>query len=128
MTGPAGLSPLEAKLAERYVAAAAKHGACTETGNYKVGNAAYDRMAKVQQELKSVPDRGLAVVMDLIKHSNDWVKLEAGAHLLALREELACAVLERLAAGPSKHVAFEAQMILQEWRAGHLENIRRLGE
>jgi hypothetical protein len=125
---PTGLSPPETKIAKRYIAAASQHGACSETGDYKVGNAAYDRMTKAQQDLKKLPDRGVAVLMKLIEHPNDWVKSAAGAHLLALREELACAVLERLAAGSSRHVAYDAKLVLREWRAGHLTNIRQLGE
>jgi hypothetical protein len=128
MSDPGGLSPLEVKIAERYIAAASQHGACSETGDYKVGNAEYHRMTKARQDLKKLPDRGVAVLMKLIEHPNDWVKSAAGAHLLALREELACAVLERLAAGPSRHVASDAELVLREWRAGHLANIRQLGE
>jgi hypothetical protein len=128
MSDPVGLSPLEAKIAERYIAAAIQHGTCSETGNYKVGNAAYDRMVKARHDLKKLPDRGLAVLMKLIQYPNDWVKTAAGTHLLALNEQLGCAVIERLLDSPSRHVASDAELILREWRAGHMRTIRELGE
>lgn len=127
MSDLACLSPLEAKIAERYIAAAGQHGACSETGNYKVGNAAYDRLMKLRHDLKKLPDRGVAVLSRLIQHPNDWVKSAAGTNLLPLREELAFAILERLAAGPSRHVASNAKLILREWREGHMNTIRELG-
>ena len=100
----------------------------SETGNYKVGNAAYDRMMKARHDLKKMPDRGLAVLMRLIQHPNDWVETVAGTHLLSLNEQLGCAVLERLLDSPSRHVAIDAKWILRERRAGHLSTIRELGD
>jgi hypothetical protein len=128
MSDPASLSPLEAKIAERYIAAAIQYGTCSETGNYKIGNAAYDRMMKARHDLKKSPDRGLAVLMKLIQHPNDWVKTAAGTHLLPLNEQLGSAVLERLLNSPSRHVASDAELILKEWRAGHMRTIRELGD
>ena len=128
MSDPVGLSPLETKIAERYIAAAIHHGTCSETGNYKVGNAAYDRMMKARHDLKKLPDRGLAVLMRLIQHPNDWVKTAAGTHLLPLNEQLGCAVIERLLNSTSRHVASDAKLILREWRAGHMSTIRELGD
>jgi len=128
MSDPVDLTPLETKIAERYAAAAIEHGACSETGNYKVGNAAYDRMTKARHDLKKLPDRGLAVLMTLIQHPSDRVKSAAGTHLLSLNEQLGCAVLERLLDNPSRHIAIDAKWILREWRAGHLSTIRELGE
>ena len=128
MSDPVGLSPLETKIAERYIAAASQHGACSETGNYRVGNAAYDRMMKARHDLKKLPDRGIAVLMKLMQHPNDWVKSAAGTHLLPLNEQLGCAILERLLDGPSRHVASNAELILREWRAGHMRTIRELGD
>src|SRR6266852_3714876 len=122
------LSHLEAKICERYIDAASQHGDCTERGDYKVGNAAYERLTRARGELKQLPDRGEGVLMKLVAHPNEWVRAAASEHLLPLREQLGIALLEQLAASPSRQVAFDAKMVLREWRAGRLKNIRQLRE
>jgi hypothetical protein len=106
---------------ERYIADASEHGRCTETGDYKTGNAAIERLMKDLAELRAHADRGEAVLLKLISHPNHWVKSAAAWHLLPLRAELACAVLENLATGPPSELEFNAKMLLQEWRAGRLK-------
>jgi len=85
-------------------------------------------MMKARHDLKKLPDRGLAVLMRLIQHPNDWVKTAAGTHLLPLNEQLGCAVIERLLNSTSRHVTSDAKLILREWRAGHMSTIRELGD
>jgi Domain of unknown function (DUF2019) len=103
-----------------YIAAAAEHGRCTESGDYKKGNAAFDRMIAALAELRERADRGESVLIELLDHPNGWVRLDAAIHLLPLRAELASKILESLASGPRSEVEFEARMILREWRAGTL--------
>ena len=43
---------------DRYLAAAAEHGRCTESGDYKRGNVAFDRMIAALAELRKRADRG----------------------------------------------------------------------
>jgi hypothetical protein len=104
----------------RYIAAAAEHGRCTESGDYKKGNAAYDRIIAALAELRERADRGESVLRELLDHPNGWVRLDAAIHLLPLRADLASAVLEKLASGPRSELEFEAKMGLREWRAGRL--------
>ena len=105
---------------DRYIAAAAEHGRCTESGDYKRGNAAFDRMVAALAELRERADRGGSVLIELLNHPNGWVRLEAATHLLPLRTELASTILENLASGPQSQLEFIAKMVLQEWRAGRL--------
>ena len=105
---------------DRYVAEAAEHGRCTESGDYKRGNAAYDRMKGALAQLRTRADQGESVLMELLNHPNGWVRLDAATHLLPLRAELASQVLEELSSGPQSQVEFNAVMVLREWRAGRL--------
>jgi Domain of unknown function (DUF2019) len=104
----------------RYVAAAAEHGRCTESGDFKKGNAAYDRMIAALAELREHADRGESVLIELLDHANGWVRLDAAVHLLPLRAELASKILEGIAAGARSEVQIDAKMVLREWRAGRL--------
>ena len=104
----------------RYIAEATEHGRCTESGDCKKGNAAFDRMVAALAELRERTDRGEAVLIELLNHPNGWVRLGAATHLLPLQVDLASQVLEDLASGPQSQVEFGAKMVLREWRAGRL--------
>jgi len=103
---------------DRYIAEAVEHGRCTESGDYKRGNAAFDRMKAVLAELRGRADRGESILMELLNHPNGWVRLDAATDLLPLRAELASTILENLASGPQSQLEFIAKMVLREWRAG----------
>jgi len=105
---------------DRYIAEAAEHGRCTESGDYKRGNAAFDRMKAALAELRGRADRGESILMELLNHPNGWVRLDAATDLLPLRAELASTILENLASGPQSQLEFMANMVLREWRAGRL--------
>jgi|EndMetStandDraft_7_1072992.scaffolds.fasta_scaffold14736_2 hypothetical protein len=107
-------------LKDRYVAAATEHGRCTESGDYKRGNAAYDQMIAALAELREFPDRGESVLIELLNHPNGWVRVGAATHLLPLRADLASQALEDLASSPQSQLEFNAMMVLREWRAGRL--------
>jgi hypothetical protein len=105
---------------DRYIAAAAEHGRCTESGDYKRGNAAFDLMKAALAELRGRADRGESILMELLDHPNGWVRLDAATDLLPLRADLASTILENLASGPQSQLEFMAKMVLREWRAGRL--------
>jgi hypothetical protein len=105
---------------DRYIAEATEHGRCVEGGDFKKGNAAYDRMIVALMELRGRTDKGEPVLMELLNYPNGWVRLYAATHLLPLRAELASQVLEGLASGPQSEIEFSATMVLQEWAAGRL--------
>lgn len=106
---------------DRYIAATVEHGRCTENGDFRKGNAAFDRMKAVLAELRQGVDRGESVLVELLDHPDGWVRVGAATHLLPLREELATSVLEKLASGPQGMIEFDASMVLQEWRKGALK-------
>jgi hypothetical protein len=105
---------------DRYIAEATEHGRCVEGGDFKKGNAAYDRMIAALVELRGRADRGESVLIELLNYPNGWVRLYAATHLLPLRVEPASQVLEDLASGPQSEIEFSAAMVLQEWAAGRL--------
>jgi len=102
---------------DRYIADAVEHGRCTESGDYKSGNAAFDRMKAALAELRGRADRGESILMELLNHPNGWVRLDAATDLLPLRADLASTILENLAFGPQSQLEFMAKMVLREWRA-----------
>lgn len=106
---------------DRYIAAAVEHGRCTENGDFRKGNAAFDRMKAVLAELRQGVDRGESVLIELLDHPNEWVKVGAATHLLPLRADLSIAVLEALASEKQGMIGFDAEMVLQEWRKGALK-------
>src|SRR5262245_15714258 len=108
-------------LVDRYIAQAAEHGRCTESGDFKSGNAAFDRMMSALAEMRAHADKGESILTNLLSHPNGWVRLEAAVHLLPLRPDLASTALRFLASGPRSEVEFDAKMVLREWRAGRLK-------
>jgi hypothetical protein len=106
---------------DRYVAEATEQGRCTECGDSKKGNAAYDAMIAALVELRRRADRGVSALLELLDYPNEWVKLSAAAHLLPLRPEVASALLVKLVSSPRGVLRVEAEMALREWRAGRLK-------
>jgi HEAT repeat protein len=106
---------------DRYVAEAVEQGRCTESGDFRKGNAAYDAMIAALAELPRRADRGEAPLLELLDHPNEWVKLSAATHLLPLRSEVASELLDKLASSLRAALRFEAEMVLREWRAGRLK-------
>jgi hypothetical protein len=105
---------------DRYIAEATEYGRCSERADPKKVNAAYRRLAAVLAQLRAGSDRGESILVDLVNHSNGWVRLWAATDLLPLRAELASSALEELAAGPPSELRFDAKKVLREWRAGRL--------
>jgi hypothetical protein len=102
----------------KYVVAVERHGASTDRGNAPSANRAYDQVMEALRDLRAMPDRGEAVLLELTSHQNDWVRVAASTHLLPLNEEQALATLEKLTASANGFVSTNAEVILKEWRAG----------
>jgi hypothetical protein len=105
---------------ERFEQAAIDHGKYMKTGNSAACNRAYDKGRQALRELRIQPDRGQTALLGLLNHDDDSVRVWAATDLLSLNSELAIPVLERIAAGAGV-VAFDALMVLKEWRAGRLK-------
>lgn len=108
---------------ESYVAAVIEHGEKAHNGDYRGANKAYDRGIEALAEFRKLPDRGERILLWLLHHPNDWVKLNAATDLLLLNEAAARPVLEHLAAGPAFHVDLSAENTLREWDAGRLRSL-----
>jgi hypothetical protein len=52
MINPPSFSRIMMDPKDRYIAEAAEHGRCTENGDYKKGNMAYDRLMSALAELR----------------------------------------------------------------------------
>jgi hypothetical protein len=106
---------------DRYITEATEYGRCSEAADSKKVNAAYHRLAAVLTRLRASSDRGESILVDLVNHSNGWVRLWAATDLLPLRAELASSALEKLASGRPGGLRLDAEMVLKEWRAGRLK-------
>ena len=105
---------------ERYIDAAAKHGAATDRGDHRTANAAYDDVLSALSEIRRFPDRGQSVLKELLNYPNSHVKIWAATHLLPLDEEAAIRALSALVSEPP-FVGINARMVLREWKAGRLK-------
>lgn len=94
-------------------------GECTEKGDHKKGNKAFDIIAKVAKKIKQL-DPKFNVLLPLLKHKNDSVKLHAAFYLLPYQIKLAERVLKKISKNNGL-VAFTAEMTLKEWKAGRLK-------
>jgi hypothetical protein len=109
-----------ATLLARYRAAAAAHGAATESGDYQTANRNHDLLAQIYRELRS---RGTDAQHELLIFLNDidpHVRAWAAAHSLEFAAERGEQVLRRLAAEPGV-VGLNAEITLQEWLKGSLQ-------
>ena len=105
---------------ESYLNAAVDHGGATQSGDAKACNLAYDRIIAALTILRKLPDRGEAALSELVNHPDESVRTWAATHLLPLDEISACKALEDVAKGAGL-VAFDAMMVLKEWRTGRLK-------
>jgi hypothetical protein len=104
-----------------YEEAAAQHGQASREGEHRVANAQYKRIVAVWKELRSRGEAGRAALVRLMGSSNPHVRAWAASHVLEFDPRSAEAELERLANGPPSIARLDAEMTLQEWRAGNLK-------
>jgi Domain of unknown function (DUF2019) len=106
--------------AEKYVQAAIEHGQYIKVGKSAASNRAHDRLHRALRELRAEPDRGETTLLGMLRHADESVRVWAATHLLPLNPDAAIPALEGVARGPG-FIAFEALMVLKEWRAGRLK-------
>lgn len=110
-------------IANRYADAARQHGECTRRSDPEGANKAYFQMIEALRKLREAPDRGESALLELTKHSDEWVKVWASTHLLPISEQPALEVLKHLAGGSTGIIQFDAKMVLQEWESGNLRSL-----
>jgi len=82
-------------------------------------NREYDRIHKLKNELRCLPDKGLAALRRISANDDIGTKILAAAALLAIDEKYALSVLEVIIKADA-FGAFEAEMVAKEWRAGRM--------
>lgn len=101
-----------------YVESAKKHGQAMARSDPKSANQAVTQLRQALAVLRSSGAGGEALV-SLLDSANSSVRGWAARDLLLTHPDRAQAVLERLAKEPGE-VGLDAEITLQEWRAGRL--------
>jgi hypothetical protein len=105
--------------AERqFLEAVRLHGSYTRDRNFPATNPAYDRAAKALRAVRSQPDRGERFLLACLADPDPSVVAWAASSLLP--DKRAIEALKHVACGDD-FVAFDAEMILEEWRAGRFK-------
>ena len=118
MTRPARLRSDE-ELIETYRVAAIEHRKATDSGDFKVGNLAHDRLAGAYRTLRSRGSASQAKLLALLDDKDIGVRGWVGAHALEFAPDVGEPVLIALAT-EAGFEGFDAEMTLKEWRAGRL--------
>jgi hypothetical protein len=101
----------------RFLEAAKLHGRLMREDPAATG-VAYDKAAAARTALRTLPDRGQHFLLACLADSDASVVKWAAASLLP--DKRAVEALKRVALG-NDFVAFDAEMILEEWRAGRFK-------
>lgn len=108
------------ELIANYIGAAKIHCEATNNGNSDAANVAYDTIIETLDELRKQPDKGHKILSALLNHDDLSVRVWAATHLLPLDEPKAIDSLSVIA-DKSGIIAFDAKMVLEEWRLGRLK-------
>lgn len=103
----------------KYRTYAVAHGNATREGDYKAANKSHDGLTALIPAIRGYGKEGEAALALLAEDSEDAVACWAATHLLKIDEIRATTVLSRLA-GRSGPIAFNAEMVLKQWRKGAL--------
>jgi hypothetical protein len=99
---------------------AAKHGECTLNGRYQKGNVHFDKMIAAVKQIRLHGDEGTAALIQLMSDNDDSVAASAATYCLPCVPDEALKVLSAVAAKEGM-IAFDARMVIQEWRKGNLK-------
>jgi hypothetical protein len=112
---PAALEMIDYE--QQFLEAARLHGHLMIEDPAATGEA-YDKAAAALRALRTLPDQGNGFLLACLQDADPSVVSWAAAALLPNEE--AVKALERVARGDN-FVAFDAEMILDEWRAGRFK-------
>ena len=113
------MSSIESLITE-YVESAKKHGEATLSGDFKVANKSYDKLIVRVKQIHTLDSEG-KLFLELLKHSNEDVKLWAATHALFINETMAMATIQQIANGTS-FLSFDASLVAGEWDKGALKS------
>jgi hypothetical protein len=104
---------------ERYAEAVVQHYSAISAGNSALAKEAEAELFRALKELRALPDHGITDLISLTDHADLGVQVWVATHLLPYAESMATSILE-LACMQKGIAAFNAKMVLREWRAGRL--------
>lgn len=108
------------ELKKQFQEASRKHGDATRTRRSTDANKAQKLKLRIVAELRKSPDKGQAILESLLEDPDAAVRSAAACYLLPLNEAHAIRVLEEVSRVKEPLIAFSAETILREWRAGRL--------
>ena len=88
----------------------------------KKANKEYDKLHRLKNKLRELPDKGDSLLKRIVSHSDLDVRILAAAALLAVDEPYAISVLEDVSARDAGLQSFTAEMTLREWRKGSIRD------
>ena len=106
---------------EAYLKAAVELENARNAYDHKKGNKAFDRLMRAAKQIRLMhQDGGEEFFTSLLTHDMPHVVNAAAFNLIPLNPKLARKTYEKLAKGPPGEVSFDAEMTLEEWKAGRL--------
>jgi hypothetical protein len=104
----------------QFIEAAKQHGFNTEVGNPAATNRAYDKTIAAVKQLRALPDKGRRFLSACLADDDPFVVMAAAFFLLPLSEAEAIGALKRVARTDTGLLGLDAEVALEEWRAGRL--------
>lgn len=101
------------KLIEKLVAESIKQEEVTLTADSKKMSQQSIKVFEIYEELKAMGSVGYEKIMPLLKHTNDYVKVNAAYSIIPIYPEEARRVFLEVSKGKGL-IAFRAEMILQQ--------------
>ena len=112
----------ESVLEREFLQAASKHSEFLRGHEPKKANREYDRLHKLKNKMRHLPDRGEALLKRIAANIDIEVQISAAAALLAVDEAYALKILKRIAETKVGLSSFTAEMTLKEWKKGSIKD------
>jgi hypothetical protein len=107
---------------EDYLKAAVELEHARNAYDHKKGNKAFDRLMRAAKQIRLTHhDGGAKFFTSLLSHDKPHVVSAAALNLIPFNPKLARKTYERLAKGSPGEVRLDAEITLEEWKAGRLD-------
>ncbi len=103
---------------------AMNHGEAMASGNSRKANYSHDKILEAVHYLKK--KNKLEALVVFYNHSNMSVRSWAACFLLPMYEKKSLKILKEIAGMNIPSVSFDAKMVIQEWKNGHLKDFYTL--
>jgi site-specific recombinase len=108
----------EERIEREFLQVATRRSQFLRAGEPKKANRQYDKLYKMKARLRQLPDRGEAALKRIAATNDTEIQIMAAGLLLAVDEDFAIELLERIRDDDPGLASFTAKMTLQEWRKG----------